>query len=82
MGSMPDWPRVVTALRSLPRIEAVEEDTWLRRLSEWRLQGTGLGFVDVHLLVAAHGEPEMRIWTRDKRLAAAAATLNLCHDPK
>lgn len=38
--------------------------------------GRGIGYIDVHLLaLALYGKA--RLWTRDKRLAAVAADLNL-----
>jgi predicted nucleic acid-binding protein len=38
------------------------------------LHGKGIGFVDVHLLASARAGGAA-LWTRDKRLAAAAAAL-------
>jgi hypothetical protein len=35
--------------------------------------GRGLGYIDVHLLAAAALDPPVRLWRRDRRLAAAAA---------
>ena len=45
--------------------------------SNERLFGVGLGYVDVHLLAAARLTPETTLWTRDKRLSAAAERLSL-----
>lgn len=41
------------------------------------LWGTGLGYVDAHLLASARLTAGTRIWTRDQRLAAAAARLGV-----
>lgn len=40
-----------------------------------QLYGTGLGYVDVQLLAAIRLTPGDLPWTRDRRLAAAAARL-------
>ena len=44
-----------------------------------KLMGSGLGWVDVHLLAATALAGTARLWTKDRRLAAAAARLGLAH---
>jgi hypothetical protein len=41
------------------------------------LPGTGIGYVDVHLLVSAQLTPGTSLWTRDRRLKLVASRLNL-----
>jgi len=41
------------------------------------LAGSGIGYVGAHLLASAALTPETFLWTRDKRLHAAAQTLSL-----
>lgn len=41
------------------------------------LAGRGIGYIDVHLLASAALAPGTRLWTRDRRLACIAATLDL-----
>jgi len=43
---------------------------------------SGIGYIDVHLLVATALASPDRIWTRDKRLAIVAGTLNLKFQPE
>jgi predicted nucleic acid-binding protein len=40
-----------------------------------RLFGIGIGYVDAHLLASASITPGCQLWTRDKRLGAAAERL-------
>jgi hypothetical protein len=40
-----------------------------------RLHGRGIGYVDVQMLASTLLTPEVRLWTRDKRLEAAASDL-------
>jgi len=41
------------------------------------LFGRGIGYVDAHLLAAARLTAGSRLWTRDRRLQAAAIELSL-----
>lgn len=41
-----------------------------------RLFGAGIGYTDAHLLAAVALTPGTLLWTRDKRLQAAAARLS------
>jgi predicted nucleic acid-binding protein len=76
IGNLRDWERTVRALASLPRVPTVSEADWLSCVRSHRLPGSGLGFVDAHLLAAVETEHNLRIWTRDKRLAAMADRMN------
>ncbi len=44
------------------------------------LDGRGIGYVDVHLLVAARLTPGASLWTRDRRLGAVAVEMGLSAD--
>lgn len=41
------------------------------------LMGRGVGFIDVHLLASIALSGDGRLWTRDRRLVAAATDLEL-----
>jgi hypothetical protein len=43
------------------------------------LSGLGIGYVDAHLLAATLLTTDASLWTRDKRLAAAAADLEIAY---
>jgi predicted nucleic acid-binding protein len=73
IGNLRDWDRAVTALAALPRAKLVPESDWLWCVRRNQLAGTGLGFVDAHLLASVEASDGMRLWTRDKRLASAAS---------
>ena len=56
----------------------VARDEEVRHLSEQEtLFGTGIGDLAAHLLAAAHLTHGASLWTRDRRLRAAAETLSL-----
>ena len=75
MGNVRDWDRTVEALASLPRAPTASEAEWLSCVRRNGLAGSGLGFVDAHLLASVEAG-ELQLWTRDKRLAAAASRLH------
>jgi len=45
------------------------------------LYGIGIGYIDAHLLAAVRLAPGAMLWTRDKRLLAAATKLGLAKNP-
>ena len=46
-----------------------------------RLYGIGIGLIDAHLLASSLLTREAALWTRDRRLAAAAARLGVAFTP-
>jgi len=80
-GNLRNRKELLRLLQSLPRIEAVSQHEALFFIEQRKLMGKGIGFVDVHLLAAAAVEPEVRLWTRDKRLKQIASELNLAWLP-
>jgi hypothetical protein len=49
----------------------------LRFVDQQTLFGLGIGYIDTHLLTATRLTPDTLLWTRDKRLLAAANRLSL-----
>jgi len=49
----------------------------LTLVSRHRLFGTGIGYIDAYLLAATRLTAGAALWTRDKRLLAAAERLGL-----
>lgn len=72
---------IVTDLRHLPMALAARDDEVLHFIQAANLAGTGIGYVDAHLLAATRLTPGARLWTRDKRLDAIAARLSLKAEP-
>lgn len=67
LGKMSDLPQAVTA----------DPEEVLAFISEQALFGRGISYVDAHLLAAAKLTSSATLWTRDKRLLAAAVRLDL-----
>ncbi|MEJ8848619.1 type II toxin-antitoxin system VapC family toxin [Variovorax rhizosphaerae] len=77
LGSLPQRDETVGALQALPAIAVASTEEALAFLRNEKLFGTGIGYVDLHLLAATRLEPSARLWTRDKRLLQAAIKLDL-----
>jgi len=75
-GALKRRVEILAPLRSLPRAPAVDHEEVFPFIGAHALMGSGLGWVDVHLLasVCLAGE---RLWTRDHRLAQAARRLGV-----
>jgi predicted nucleic acid-binding protein len=79
MGNLNDWSMTVASLRALPALELANDDAFFAFVAEHRLMGTGLGFVDAHLLASVSRRPGTTLWCRDKRLNECADGLGLAH---
>jgi predicted nucleic acid-binding protein len=77
LGSLSRWQETVSALQALPAATSAGTDEALAFLENEKLAGTGIGYVDLHLLAATRLTPQARLWTRDKRLLRVAMQLNL-----
>lgn len=82
LGNLPDWERRTKRLSEFPSAEVLSMSAWFKSIADLRLQGSGLGFVDAHLLGWTVAEPRRRLWTRDKRLAACAEELGVSWLPE
>jgi hypothetical protein len=80
LGYVPKIAEMIDDLTALPKAIVASADEVLQFISDRKLPGSGIGYVDAHLLAAAALTPEASIWTRDKRLLAAAQLLSLAAD--
>lgn len=77
LGRLRQRDLVLALLRELPQATVAEDREVLEIIDRERLYGSGIGYVDTHLVAATRLTPDARLWTRDKRLHAAAAKLGL-----
>lgn len=77
VGNVRDWRTVRRLMEDLPQAVVAREPEVLDFIERHKLHGTGIGYVDVHLLVSAQLTEEASIWSRDRRLAEAARRLGL-----
>lgn len=81
LGSIAERERFLGMLGGLPQIRTISDDRLLDAISEHALHGTGIGYVDAHLLASTMATADARLWTSDKRLAAQAERLGCCYLP-
>ena len=78
LGNLQNRNIVLSTLRNLPQVTAASDDEVLHFIENNVLFGTGIGYVDAHLLAAVRLSPGALLWTRDKRLLAESTRLGLC----
>jgi predicted nucleic acid-binding protein len=81
LGRLAQRQEVLTLLGQLPHATVATDDEVLSFIEDHELFGLGIGYVDAQLLAATRLTPDARLWTADKRLAAAADRLNVHADP-
>jgi predicted nucleic acid-binding protein len=77
LGNLRQRDTVLDALRNLPQLPCADDTEVLHFIESAGLGGTGIGYVDAHILAAARLTPGTTIWTRDRRLLSIAGHLNL-----
>lgn len=78
-GYLPQRDAVFLALSRLPPAPVVGHDEVLAFVNRHALAGRGIGWVDAHLLASATVAGRVSLWSRDRRLAAAAAELGVAY---
>ena len=76
LGSLRQRETVLGALMGLPQAIVADEGEVMTFIDRHALAGIGIGYVDAHLLASAKLSVAT-LWTRDKRLHAAAERLGL-----
>jgi predicted nucleic acid-binding protein len=77
LGSLRDRASIFGELRDLPRAVVATDDEVLRLIKAEALYGLGIGYVDAHLLASTRLTDGALLWSRDRRLATAAAKLGI-----
>lgn len=67
---------ILALIRNLPAAPVADDEDVLRFIEAHALMGSGIGWVDVHLLASVRLAGD-RLWTRDRRLARAALRLGV-----
>lgn len=77
MGNLRDRENVLQDLYDLPETVIATDSEVIGFVKRHSLFGLGIGYIDAHLLTAVQLTPDALLWTRDKRLRAAAERLHL-----
>lgn len=75
-GHLEKRQEILALLGALPRMPLAAHHEVLALVEKRRLMGSGVGWVDVHLLASAL-LAGARLWTLDRRLAAVAGSLRI-----
>jgi hypothetical protein len=81
-GYLNNRNEVLQLLGKLPAPPSATDREALDFIERKSLMGRGIGYIDVHLLASAALAAQARLWTRDRRLAAVAAELDLAFTEK
>ena len=76
MGHVSPRKEVLRSLDMLPKVRQANDLEVREFIEQHKLFGSGIGYVDAHLLASARIS-QVALWTRDKRLHTAAACLDL-----
>jgi predicted nucleic acid-binding protein len=77
LGNLRQRDLVLGALQDLPQASFATNEEVRQFIDQHRLYGIGIGYVDAHLLASVRLTTGAALWTRDKRLQAAADKLGL-----
>ncbi len=75
-GDLPNRNETLGLLKDLPQAVVASHDEVMRFIESDRLMGTGLGYIDVHLLASAR-LTVASLWTLDRPLRKAARKLEV-----
>jgi predicted nucleic acid-binding protein len=78
-GSLVNRSAILELLQDLPTSLVAESEEVLGFIERHGLYGKGIGYIDVHLLASVTLTDGAKLWTRDKRLRAAADELGFTH---
>jgi predicted nucleic acid-binding protein len=77
LGNLKKRATILADLQALPQAVVAHDEEVLRFIDQHTLYGLGIGYIDAHLLASVRLTAEGSLWTRDKRLHAAAERLGL-----
>ncbi|WP_034387085.1 type II toxin-antitoxin system VapC family toxin [Hellea balneolensis] len=77
LGSLSDRTLIIETMETLPPVEIATHDEVMNLIETEKLYSRGIGYVDMHLLASVMLEKNCLLWTKDKRLLAAAQDFGL-----
>ena len=80
LGSFRHPERILRGVKALPHVAVATPEEVLQFIDRNRLGGSGIGYVDAHLLAAVRLTPGLGLWTRDRALHTIAHRLGLAFE--
>ena len=78
-GNLRNRAALLALWSDMPAAPAATHDEVLEFIDRQKLMGSGLGYIDVHLVAAVALTGGGRLWTRDVTLGAAARRLGMAY---
>lgn len=75
-GNIKNRSEILALLQALPKATTIDLAEYLHFIEQNHSNGTGIGFVDVHLIASAQLS-EIPLWTNDKKLKETARKLKI-----
>jgi len=79
LGSIGKREHVLGRFMLLPVPHVAKDGHVLHLIDHWKLQASGIGYTDAHLLASALLTSGGLLWTRDKRLLVQAERLGIAY---
>lgn len=79
LGHLSRRTEILGLLSNLPPAQTATDVEVLAMIEDHSLFGRGIGYIDAHLLASTLLTTGSGLWTRDRRLAAAAGGLGIAH---
>jgi len=73
MGGLPKREETLAELNAIHQARLAKDEEVMRLVEAGKHYGTGLGWIDIHLLASVLITDDIMLWTRDRRLNDAAA---------
>ena len=80
IGDRGGRPKLLTAYEQMSQASVIPHSDVVTFVRARRLQGRGVGWIDVHLLASALVDG-LRLWTADPRFAGIAEELAVAYEP-
>jgi len=77
-GNLDPRSEILSLLNALPAAEVADHEEVLELIERRALMGTGIGYIDAHLLSSALLS-DMPLWTADRRLAEVSRDLGVAY---
>ena len=81
LGNLSARTATLADMEGMESVSVARHEEIMRLIRDHRLHGSGVGYVDVHLLASARLTLNTQLWTRDRRLHAAAERLGVGRQP-
>lgn len=77
LGHLPRRIETVSSLMQMRMVPLTDPVDMLSFIQNNKIFGSGIGYVDAHLLAASTLAADVQLWTRDKKLRAVAERLSI-----